>query len=358
MKLKNLFLKSNILFCYSFFLHQQHKNLYFIKPFFLKDDVMDRISVSAPATVANVGPGFDVFGFALDSPVDIIHAVKLEDQPGIVRITDSNNKDLPLESSKNTAGISAKYLLDQSHADFGVEFSIEKGMGIGTGLGSSAASAAAGAKAVNYFLSVDDKNEFNFKTSTLEALILAEEVIDGGIHGDNVIPSYFGGFIVIPSSRNPILFSKFTLPSNLRVVLATPPISILTKDAREIIPKTVTLEQNVRSTGYAGLVMAGIVQNDLKLMGQGIIDDIIEPKRASLIPNFYDVKKAALEAGAYGCSISGAGPTLFAISDSDSDLRSIGKAMAEAFNLPEPVTIRIGLPNNEGAKFVARSYEF
>jgi homoserine kinase len=189
-------------------------------------------------------------------------------------------------------------------------------------------------------------------------LILAEEVIDGGIHGDNVIPSYFGGFIVIPSSRNPILFSKFTLPSNLRVVLATPPISILTKDAREIIPKTVTLEQNVRSTGYAGLVMAGIVQNDLKLMGQGIIDDIIEPKRASLIPNFYDVKKAALEAGAYGCSISGAGPTLFAISDSDSDLRSIGKAMAEAFNLPEPVTIRIGLPNNEGAKFVARSYEF
>ena len=105
--------------------------------------------------------------------------------------------------------------------------------------------------------------------------------------------------------------------------------------------------------------MAGVVQNDLKLMGQGIIfDDIIEPKRASLIPNFYRVKQAAMDAGAYGCSISGAGPTVFAISDADSDVRSIGKAMAEAFNMPDPVTIRIGLPNNEGAKLVSRRYEF
>ena len=104
--------------------------------------------------------------------------------------------------------------------------------------------------------------------------------------------------------------------------------------------------------------MAGIVQNNLKLMGQGIMDDIIEPKRAVLIPNFYKVKQAAVDAGAYACSISGAGPTLFAISDADSDLRSIGKAMAEAFNMTEPVTIRIGLPNNEGAKLVSRRYEF
>ena len=319
---------------------------------------MDYISVSAPATIANVGPGFDVFGFALDSPVDIVHALKLENQPGKVVIKENNLNELPLDPNLNTAGIAAKFILDKSHADFGVEFTIEKGMGIGTGLGSSAASAAAGAKAVNYFLNGDQKEEEQ-KIITLEAIIRAEEVIDGGIHGDNAVPSYFGGFIVIPSSRNPILFSRFKLPDNLRVVLATPPISILTKTAREIIPKTVSLEQNVRSTGYAGLVMAGVVQNDLKLMGQGIIfDDIIEPKRASLIPNFYRVKQAAMDAGAYGCSISGAGPTVFAISDADSDVRSIGKSMAEAFNMPDPVTIRIGLPNNEGAKLVSRRYEF
>ena len=257
----------------------------------------------------------------------------------------------------NTAGIAAQYILEKTQANFGVEWTIEKGMGIGTGLGSSGASAAAGAKAVNYFLN-GEKTEEEINRITLEAIIRAEEVIDGGIHGDNAVPSYLGGFIVIPSSRNPVLYSRFLLPANLRVVLATPPISILTKVAREIIPKTVSLEQNIRSTGYAGLVMAGIVQNNLKLMGQGVIDDIIEPKRASVFPNFYGVKKTAVEAGAYACSISGAGPTLFAISDADSDLRSIGKAMAEAFNLIEPVTIRIGLPNNEGAKFVSRRYEF
>ena len=318
---------------------------------------MDYITVSAPATIANVGPGFDVFGFAVDSPVDIVHALKLEDQPSTVIIKKSNLNELPLDPNLNTAGIAAKYILDKTHADFGVEFTIEKGMGIGTGLGSSAASAAAGAKAVNYFLNGDLK-EGDQKLFTLEAIIRAEEVIDGGIHGDNAVPSYFGGFIVIPSSRNPVLYSRFKLPENMRIVLATPPISILTKAAREIIPKTVSLEQNVRSTGYAGLVMAGIVQNNLKLMGQGIMDDIIEPKRAALIPNFYKVKQSALDAGAYACSISGAGPTLFAISDADSDLRSIGKAMAEAFNMTVPVTIRIGLPNNEGAKLVSRRYEF
>ncbi|MHA1983540.1 MAG: homoserine kinase [Candidatus Hodarchaeales archaeon] len=318
---------------------------------------MDHITVSAPATIANVGPGFDVFGFALDSPVDIVHAIKLENQPGKVIIKDVNLPDLPKDPMKNTAGIAARYLLEKTKADFGIELSIEKGMGIGTGLGSSASSAAAGAKAVNYFLN-GDRKENNYNKFILEAIIRAEEVIDGGVHGDNAVPAYFGGFIVIPSSRNPILYSRFQLPANLRIVLATPPISILTKEAREIIPKNVSLEQNIRSTGYAGLVMAGVVQSDLKLMGKGIYDDIIEPKRANLIPNFYKVKQAAMDAGAFGCSISGAGPTVFAISDAESDLRSIGKAMAEAFELTEPVTIRIGLPNNEGAKLVARSYEF
>ena len=318
---------------------------------------MDYITVSAPATIANVGPGFDVFGFAVDSPVDIVHALKLENEAGKVVIKSSNNDNLPLDPSLNTAGVAAKYILDKTKADFGVEFTIEKGMGIGTGLGSSAASAAAGAKAVNYFLNGEADTE-SVKHITTEAIIRAEEVIDGGVHGDNAVPSYFGGFIVIPSSRDPILFSRFELPSHMRVVLATPPISILTKSAREIIPKTVSLEQNIRSTGYAGLVMAGIVQDNLKLMGQGIMDDIIEPKRAELIPNFQKVKQAALDSGAYGCSISGAGPTVFAISDSDSDVRAIGKAMAEAFDFDKPVTIRIGLPNNEGAKLVSRRYEF
>ncbi|OLS26436.1 MAG: Homoserine kinase [Candidatus Heimdallarchaeota archaeon LC_3] len=314
---------------------------------------LERITVSAPASIANVGPGFDVFGFALDAPTDIIHATKLDDQPKKVIIEKVNNPDLPTDPTRNTAGISAKYILEKINADFGVSLVIKKGMGIGTGLGSSAASAAASAKAVQYF----SRNNIQIQI-LLEGCIKAEESIDGGIHGDNVVPSFLGGFIVIPSSRNPLLFSKFEIQSELRVVLAIPPISILTADARRILPKTISLAKSITTTGYAGLVMAGIIKKDLKLMGKGIFDPVIEPVRAKLIPNFYKVKKAALEAGAYGCSISGAGPTVFAISDTDSDLRTIGKAMAEAFGLDQPITVRIGLPNNEGAKILARSYEF
>ncbi|MHA1975895.1 MAG: homoserine kinase [Candidatus Hodarchaeales archaeon] len=316
---------------------------------------MEKIVVSAPATVANIGPGFDVYGLAVDSPVDIIRAKKLEDQPKKVVISQTNLSDLPLEADQNTAGIAAQFVLNKVNADFGVEFKLEKGMGIGTGLGSSAASAAAGAKAVAYFL---NNQVHNLDSILLEGCIVAEEAIDGGIHGDNVAPSLFGGFIVIPSSRNPLLYTKFELPKELRVVLATPPISILTADARRIIPKEIPLQHSIHSTGYAGLVMAGIIKKDLKLMGQGIVDPIIEPVRAGLIPHFYKVKQAALDSGAYGCSISGAGPTVFAISDENSDLKNIGKAMAEAFEMHKQVTVRIGLPNNDGAKVLARSFHF
>ncbi len=316
---------------------------------------MEKIVVSAPATIANIGPGFDVYGLAVDSPVDIVKAKKLEDQPKKVIIKKCNLPDLPLDADRNTAGIAAQFILNKVNADFGVEISLEKGMGIGTGLGSSAASAAAGAKAVAYFL---NNQEDNLESVLLEAGIAAEEAIDGGIHGDNVAPSLLGGFIVIPSSRDPLLYSKFLLPKALRVILVTPPISILTADARKIIPKKIPLQHSVHSTGYAGLVMAGIIKKDLKLMGKGVVDTIIEPVRANLIPHFYNVKKAALDAGAYGCSISGAGPTVFAISDEDSDLKNIGKAMAEAFEMHKQVTVRIGLPNNDGAKVLARSFHF
>ncbi len=316
---------------------------------------MEKIVVSAPATIANIGPGFDVYGLAVDSPVDIIKAKKIEDSPKKVIISKANLPELPLEADRNTAGIAAQFVLNKVNADFGVEFKIEKGMGIGTGLGSSAASAAAGAKAVAHFL---DNNIINLESTLLEACIAAEEVIDGGIHGDNVAPSLFGGFIVIPSSRDPLLYSKFLLPKELRIILATPPISILTADARRIIPKKIPLQHSIHSTGYAGLVMAGIIKKDLKLMGKGVVDNIIEPVRAPLIPHFYDVKQAALDAGAYGCSISGAGPTVFAIADEDSNLKNIGKAMAEAFKMHKQVTVRIGLPNNDGAKVLARSFHF
>ena len=156
-----------------------------------------------------------------------------------------------------------------------------------------------------------------------------------------------------------LIFEKFDLPAHMRVVLATPPLKVLTEDARKLEPARVSIQQTVMTTGYGGLCLAGVAKGDLKLMGQGIVDPIMEPLRAKLIPNFDRVKKAAMRAGAHGCSISGSGPTVFALCDDTMDLRAVGRAMGEAFELREgSVAVRVAHPNNVGATVLARKFVF
>ena len=322
----------------------------------------ERVTVTAPATVANVGAGYDVFGFAVDSPVDTVHARLLEraEDRGkvVVKAVLPESLGLTCDATKNTASLCAKGIMDRMgyQCKFGVELTIEKGMGIGTGMGSSAASAAAAAKAMVYFFKGQGVDVP--ESVVMEALVDAEEAIDGGVHGDNAFSSYGGGFYVIPSSRDPLLYSRFELPDHMRVILATPPVSVLTADARKLVPKEVPLEHSVITTGYAGLAIAGIVKRDLRLFGRGIVDPIVTPCRKVLIPNYDAVVAAATGAGAFGCSISGSGPTVFAVCDNNMDLKAVARGMAEAFGCDDPVTVRVALPNNEGAKVTSRDYKF
>lgn len=280
------------------------------------------MKVFAPATIGNIGPGFDVLGLALEGMGDVIEARKVESGVRIVEVT---GYDVPLEADKNTAGIAAKEVLKFLDINEGVELKIQKGMPPASGLGGSAASACAGAYITNLL--------FDGNLSKLELINLAtraEEVVSGDFFVNNTAPCLLGGATLTKSLR-PLAVIQLGTISNLVVTVVTPSFQLLTKKAREVLPKMVGMKDFVSNMANACLIVAAFTKNDLSLLGNGINDKIVEPARANLIPGFYDVKKAARDAGAFGCSISGAGPSIFAITDDIYAGGQIGKAMQEAF---------------------------
>ena len=284
------------------------------------------IKVFAPATVANVACGFDILGFALEKPGDEIIA-RFREQPGlkITKITGANGK-LPYEINKNTAGFAALKLLEHLNEEKrGIELEIHKKMPFGSGLGSSAASAVAGVMAINELL-----NRPLSKRELLPFAVLGEQIADGAYHADNVAPSLLGGMILV---RNNIELDvhRIHLPKGLFASVIYPKIEILTKDAREVLKETVSLKNcTVQSGNLAGFII-GLLNSDLDLISRSLKDVIIEPQRAQLIPHFYEVKEAALDMGALGCSISGAGPSIFALSANSIIADRVGIAMKKIF---------------------------
>jgi len=283
------------------------------------------IKVFAPASVANLGPGFDVLGLALENPGDIVE-VCLSDNIGVEIVEISgDNKKLSLSPLENTASGAAIKVLTKLKAKQGIRMRIHKKMAIGTGIGSSAASSAASVWATNLaFGSPFTKYEL------LDAALEGERIADGAWHGDNVFPSLLGGMILI-KEYNPLEIMCLPIPENLIIVIALPDIEVQTKYARSVLPSKVFLKDAIHNWGNLATMITAIYSDDLELFGRAIDDAIIEPARAHLIPGFYDIKKAAITAGAYGCSISGAGPAVFAITDSKKKGEFIGQAMKEAF---------------------------
>lgn len=265
------------------------------------------IKVFAPASVANVACGYDVLGFALERPGDEIILTK-SNKKGF-RITKITGGKLPYEPKKNTAGYTALKILEYLDYQGGLEMEIHKKMPFGSGLGSSAASAAGAAMAVNEIL----KRPLT-KKELLPFAVLGEQVADGAYHADNVAPSLLGGMVLIRDTPS-LDFHKVYIPRGLHVVVIHPHIEILTKDSRGILKSTTTLSDHIRqSANLAGLIL-GMQTSNFGLIKNSLHDVIIEPQRAHLIPYFYEVKNAALEEGALGCSISGAGPSIFALCD-------------------------------------------
>jgi homoserine kinase len=283
------------------------------------------VEVFSPATVANLGTGFDILGLAVAEPYDTVYAERI-DQPGIVieSITGDGGR-LPLDAAKNTAGIAAKYVLDQLMIKEGVKLRITKGLPLESGMGSSAASAAGAAVAVNALFGNRLRRE-----ELLPACVEAEASVSGR-HADNVAPAWLGGIVLI-TGLEPDNIYKLPVPPTLTLALVTPAVAVPTAQARAVLPKQISLGDYVKQSASVGLLLHAIYTGDVALMAQAMESDIIvEPAREHLMPGLREVREVARKAGALATVISGAGPTLCSICDSTNTARLVTEAMAGVY---------------------------
>ena len=310
---------------------------------------MKSVTVFAPATVANVACGFDIFGFAVKEPGDVAK-VTLRENPGveITRITGDDGK-LPRTAEKNTAGFAALRYLETIKSQQGVSIELHKKMPLSSGLGSSAASAVAVLFAINTLFD----NRLT-KSELLSIAMQSEKLACGAAHADNAAPALFGGFLLI-RENNPPDIVELPVPENLYCTIIHPEIEINTADARNILAPNVPLKDAVKQWANTAGLVAGLYRKDLTLISRSMNDYIIEPQRAKLIPHFYEMKKAALDRGALGCSISGSGPSLFALSNSQEIAQKIAGSMSAVLaNYKICNQIYISTINTEGPKIIAQ----
>lgn len=288
---------------------------------------LSHVEAIAPATSANLGAGFDVFGVALDVLSDkvSVDVVKGDNKIQLI-VKGKNSEQVPTKLEENTAGIVARTLLKASGKCYGLVVNIEKGIRPGSGLGSSAASAAASALAVSEALQLDLT-----RRKLIELAALGEIAAAGVPHYDNVSAALLGFFTAIVS-HEPFEVIRLPMPGNVGFVVATPEIVLETSKARSVLPKYVKLSDAVYNIARASAFIAGVLTNNITLMGMGMGDLIAEPYRASLIPGLAEVKKEAIEAGAVGVTISGAGPSILALIDTSRKVEAeVAEAMKRGF---------------------------
>ena len=280
------------------------------------------VTVRAPCSTANLGPGFDVFGLALDAFYDEVTVTKKGKGITIV-----SSDDIPLDPKKNTAGLVAKEMKKKKKLTGGVEIKIRKNVPPGFGMGSSAASAAGCAIAINKL--------YNLKLNQNQLVSYAgigEKASAGSIHYDNVAASVLGGFVIVDSS--PLSVIRIDAPKDLILCVAVPKMKVpkkKTKVSRSVIPKTVKLSDSITNLANAANIVAGFLNKDSSLIGKSVEDVIVVPARKHMIPGFNNVKNNALRAGAFGVTISGAGPSVIAFASKKQNLTKIGAAMKKGF---------------------------
>lgn len=281
------------------------------------------VTAFAPATVSNLACGFDVLGFALDAPGDEVTA-RLT--PGGVCIDDitGDNGRLPREAARNTAGVAAQALLRALGESRGIGLTIRKGLPLASGLGGSAASAAAAVVAVDALI------EAHTPAETLIACALEGERLGAGAgHADNIAPAICGGLVLVRQVSPPDII-RLPIPVGLTAVVVHPELEIETARARAMLGDTVPLADAIRQWANLGAFVHGLHRGDFALIGRALEDSIAEPRRAGLVPGLADIKRAAVGAGALGCSLSGSGPSLFALCADPRIASRVGVAMATA----------------------------
>ncbi|HJV20464.1 MAG TPA: homoserine kinase [Sediminibacterium sp.] len=276
------------------------------------------ITIHAPATVANMVCGFDVLGFAVNDPYDVMK-IRFSDLPGIT-IVNEDEYNLPTEPEKNVAGAALLALLEEAPDVQGLEITINKQIKPGSGVGSSAASAAGAVMAANLLLN----NRFS-KQDLVRFAMNGEKVASGVKHADNIAPCIYGGVTLIRSIF-PLDIIQLNAPP-LFVTIVHPQIEVRTADARSILKQQILLKDAIRQWGNIAGLVAGLQQQDYALIGRSLEDVLIEPVRSILIPGFDQVKKRSREAGALGGGISGSGPSIFMLSRDEETAKKVEQEM-------------------------------
>lgn len=301
----------------------------------------------APATFANLGVGFDILGMAVGGLGDIVTLRHTDTNTVEVTQITGDGGQLPTDPTKNTAAIAANYVRQQLGITTGVAIEIEKGLPLASGLGSSAASAVAAAYAANALFG----NQLA-TTELLPACLEAEAAVSGR-HADNVAPALLGGILLIGGLSANELHS-LPIPTNLHLALVTPDVAVPTVEARAVLPQQVPLKQMVHQNKAVALLMHALYTDDLELLVSAMTqDEVVEPARQHLIPHFAHAREVALENGALGMVISGAGPTLGILTDNAEVAQKSGTAVQALYQQSDiAARLQVIQPSPEGARLL------
>jgi homoserine kinase len=285
-----------------------------------------RVTAFAPASVGNVGPGLDILGLAVEGPGDTVVAEWIE-TPGLT-VLEPGHPELPREADRHTSALAARGVLEKIGPSTlrgrGIGLSVRKGLPLSGGQGGSAASAVAGAVAVNALLGAPLD-----PLALIDACLAAEEAV-AGRHVDNIAPSMLGGIILI-RAMDPLDLIRLPVPEELHVVLVRPDQRMRTAEARAVLPREVSRAVALHQAAHVAAMVAALALGDYALLARAVDDRIAEPARAGLLPGFAEAKAAALEAGALGSSISGSGPTVFALARGRDAAERVGRAMRQVY---------------------------
>jgi len=303
-----------------------------------------KVKVKIPATVANMVCGFDILGMAINDPFDEME-LTLSDQPGL-RIKHTDEFELPEEPEKNVAGVSLLALMEEYGKNIGFDMVVHKHIKPGSGLGSSAAAAAGAVVAANHLL-----NDFFSKDDLVHFAMNGEKLASGVQHADNIAPCIYGGVTLIRSIF-PLDIIPLSAPP-MFVTVVHPQIEVKTSDARQILRKEILLKDAIQQWGNIAGLVTGLLKNDYQLISRSLDDVLIEPVRSILIPGFDEVKKKSKEAGALGGGISGSGPSIFMLSETEPVAKQIEELMKATYTkIGIDYKTYVTTMNNEGVKII------
>jgi homoserine kinase len=306
---------------------------------------MKSVKAFAPATVANVCCGFDILGFAVDAPGDEVKVTLRNDSEIKIKEIIGDEGKLPYEVEKNTASVAIISFLKKIESKQGVDIELVKNLPLGSGMGSSAASGVAALIAINHLMG----NPLT-RNQLVPHAMEAERIACGAAHADNVAPSLLGGFVLV-RDYDPLDVIKIEAVENLYCTLVHPHLELKTEDSRKVLRHSVTLKDAITQSGNIAGLMIGLLKPDYPLISRSLKDVIAEPMRSVFIPGFNNLRQIAMEAGALGFGISGSGPTVFALSQSETKAQQIAEAIQVEFLRhklnTDPYVSKV---NQEGAK--------